>query len=544
VQLDPEAVARVPWSKLCFVDLSELEDPLSAISLLSASKNLTAVRFTIKDSDDESDEEERGFSRYSHKKIAPEMDLCQAVSFSLKQLRAVCITHSHDWWYELLSLPSLHTLLLRWCATFADPLLLSPLADSGRRRFEVQEWHRNVNDNNTDGKTPFRLVRFKEQAKRERGEGSLSLDFVCLDHREFDDTLAEARFSQLKNESHLEKISVELTALTHLDSKLPFCSSLRSFSLELDLDSLSSDDDSKISSSTWQNIAAFCKACPKLRSLDLDTVLASPGQNPLLDVLPSLSSLRSLSLAGLLTADSLGIVEPCLKHLPLLHLGVFVDSSSLKPFAALLLTCPSLTSLHLSTSSSEEESIDYQPLFTTLRLLPSLSTFSLNPHQDYTDECINSLLSTLKNSPQQQQSSSRIERIQLNGLLSVPQLQLIAEALPSLTSSLKHLSLPSLEESDSKTFNKALSTFFSNLPQTSLTSLYFQSLEMMTHTFETYVESVSRTKLTCFSIGSLLLYERRDTIDRRPNSWLNWDYFFPKKSKRFCVFSFHRYRPY
>jgi hypothetical protein len=404
---------------------------------------------------------------------------------NLQGLRAVYLSNCSEDWSVLTKIRSLRLLTLSSCefglldcSPFMKVLSLEKESDGSPW---LQEWKRS----NSEHK--FRLTK-------------LRLSYAP----------SEKACQLIPLETHLEQLNVSPNK--SLVDVLPRCRSIRF----LDLDELDTDE----------QIASLSKAlllAPFIHSLTV-------GVSSLLDLssLP-LSTLKSFKLTA--CNSTLASVSKALttsKPKSLTSLELLQLKGSFEPLADALLECPSLTNLNIFELHSLGR--DILSVVQKLRHLP-LVKLSLELYS-FTDESIECLLSFL--------SRSAVQDLIL-GTLSPKQLQLVADALPSLSC------LQSLE-CDTFEFNlcqheSAHLALFSALTRSSLRSLAVRWSSFRLPVLEACLDKIPETQLTQFHLPYPKVYaEDFDPAIHDENykqvelgDPIDWNTRFPKFKDRFCL---------
>jgi hypothetical protein len=244
-----------------------------------------------------------------------------------------------------------------------------------------------------------------------------------------------------------------------------------------------------------------------------------------------LSALKSFKLiSNSSTFESVSEALTTSKPKSLTTLELLQLNGSFAPLASALLECPSLTNLTVSECHCSGR--DFLPVVQMLHRLPlvklSLALYS------YTDESIEALLSFL--------SHSSVQDLKL-GILSPKQLQLVADALPSLSC------LQSLEF-DTRRFSlceheSSHLALFSALTRSSLRSLVVRFASFRRATFEACSNKIPETQLTQCYLSSAIIYADGfdpaihdiyyDKVDYC--NILDWNIRFPLIKDKFCCMS-------
>jgi hypothetical protein len=194
------------------------------------------------------------------------------------------------------------------------------------------------------------------------------------------------------------------------------------------------------------------------------------------------------------------------------------------PLASVLLDCPSLTTLSISTSDQDVLSV-----IQMLHRLPLAKlTLDLSKFSDESLECLLSFL-----------SRSAVQDLRL-GTLSPEQLQLVVDALPSLSC---------LQSLEFDTFGFRLCqhdsshlALFSALARTSLRYLAVRFGSFRRSVLETCLDKISETQLTRVLLETVVYAEDFDAtihdetykkVDYR--KLLDWNIRFPQIKDRFCL---------
>jgi hypothetical protein len=408
----------------------------------------------------------------------------------LQSLRGIALVRSDGDWSLLTKIRSLSTLTLTHC----NPGLLnsSPfvkeLSSLHGRSYLLQEWQRTSNSSNSE----------EEESKFHLSKFGLSVQPYYQP------------LSLLPDETRL--VSLDMPFRKSLMTILPLCRSLRSLHL----------------TSISEEIGSLSEAlllAPFLRSLSLQVADSSPD----LSSLP-LSALSSFKIDGESCAVA-SVAEALTKSEPksLTNLELEKLQGDLKPLAQALLSCPALTNLSL---------IDFQTTgrdcLSVVQVLPRLPLRSLTLNMcSFTDESIECLLAFL---PQ-----SSVQDLIL-GTLSPKQLQLLADALPSLSS------LLSLEF-DSNGFDRCEHesshlALFAALRSSSLRSLTLRYCSFRRVTFEACLDELPKTQLTQLAFDGVLVFA--DGFDatihdesfeqiRHGDVASAWNLRFPQLKDRFCI---------
>jgi hypothetical protein len=253
-----------------------------------------------------------------------------------------------------------------------------------------------------------------------------------------------------------------------------------------------------------------------------------------------LSALTSFRLSS--SDSSLeSVSEALIKSKPnsLTNLELSKLDGSFQPLSLALLECPSLTNLFVFELLSYEREIT--PIAQMLHRLPLVRLSLVLDLGNLTEKPIECLLSFL--------SRSAIQDLQL-GSLSPKQLQLVADALPSL-SCLQSLELetPHFDPSEHESVHLA---FFSALTRSSLRSFILSCSSFRLATLKACLNEIPQTQLTDLQFRSLVVYADLDpnVASRDENSedeeidlsnvesLLSWNTLFPQIEDKFCCISF------
>jgi hypothetical protein len=298
-------------------------------------------------------------------------------------------------------------------------------------------------------------------------------------------------------ETHLQELRVSFTPA--LIDVLPRCSSLRSLDLfvpfGVDITLLSE----------------FLLQTPSIQSLSL--YRGTPIDLSSLSV----STLKSFEISHS-TLESVSETLTRSNGKSLTNLDLSELSGSYEPLATALLECPSLINLTISHRHSTVE--DLLPVVQVLHRLPLLTTLTVDLRR-FSDESVECLVSFL--------SQAAVQDLKL-GTLSPKQLQLFADALPSI-SSLQSLQFDT-RQSDSFQHESSYLALFSALPSSSLRSLTCLCCSLRRAAFETCLNEIPASRLTNLQLKSALVYEGSDLVDIDS---INWSNRFPQIKDRFCL---------
>jgi hypothetical protein len=274
-----------------------------------------------------------------------------------------------------------------------------------------------------------------------------------------------------------------------------------------------------------------------LRSLVLrDDLLSEVGQTMILRAL-ACSNLSTLEFSVFQPIPE-GLDESLrnLKHLTALRIhGIY---SKLADWAPALHDLSSLTALSLEM---KERSLS--PLVKHLPNLPLLKYLNLKNDEALTDQSLFRLLEALP--------LRSIQELHLGRVLLPNDFQLVANALPSLTS-LHLLSLTIRGQADNFRFDRqsALVSVFRALTRSgsSVKILRLKGLDFHCSVLATCLDLVPQTQLTDFSLDCYLYPDDVDTTRYRQtrNSFvtelkggISWDTRFPRLTERFCCMNVH-----
>jgi hypothetical protein len=231
--------------------------------------------------------------------------------------------------------------------------------------------------------------------------------------------------------------------------------------------------------------------------------------------------------------------------------GDRIEEGGFQPLAAALLECRALTRLSLVSSYGD---VDILPIVQILPRLPGLITLCLDLEK-YTDESIECLLSFLLSSSSSSSSSPSAAMLQdlKLGTLSPKQLQLVAEALPSLPS-LRTLAFDTIGFVLCE-HEQAHLALFSALTSSSLSSLSLRYCSFRSPIFEACMDKIPHTRLSSLLVKSVNVYaegfdpfhhdqfyQRADLSERYLcEDYLKlWNNRFPQyKEDRFCYITIY-----
>jgi hypothetical protein len=417
--------------------------------------------------------------------LTPESTLLEKI-VNLHGLRAVYLSSCDQDWSVLVKMPSLRTITLRSCP--AGLLDCSPLMETAflkRRRVLTQEWRR------TGSEQPPHLFKFGYRSDPD-----------------------EKTCESLSLETHLEHLATFFSQ--PLLGVLPLCRSIRS----LDIDNINSQEQIDL-------LSEVLLLAPFIHSLSLDVF--SPHLK--LSSLP-LSSLRSFKLVSdsSLTDFSLALTKSKPKSLTYLKLEEL--DAGFEPLSLALLECPSLTNLNMLEFQISNQIDDFLPVARMLNRLP-LARLTLKLLK-FTDESIEALLSFL--------SGSTVQDLKL-GTLSPKQLQLVADALPSL-SCLQSLDFDSIGYRLCQHESSHLA-LFSALTSSSLRSLTLRFCFFRRSVLDSCLDKILKTQLTRVHLINPFVYEDGFDATIHDDNYeqadlyelLNWDHRFPQIKDRFCHIS-------
>jgi hypothetical protein len=294
---------------------------------------------------------------------------------------------------------------------------------------------------------------------------------------------------------------------------LPFCRSIRS----LDIDSINSQEQIDL-------LSEVLLLAPFIHSLSLDVYCPHLK----LASLP-LSTLRSFKLTSesSLTDFSLALTKSKPKSLTYLELDGL--DASFEPLALALLECPSLINLIIFEFRYSDQR-DVLPVLQMLHRLP-LAQLTLKLLK-FTDESIECLLSFL--------SGSAVQDLNL-GTLSPKQLQLVADALPSL-------SCLQTFEFDTRNFARCEHesshlALFSALTSSSLRSLTLCFCFFRLAALDSCSDKIPKTQLTRLQLINPVVYAEGfdatihdDNYERADfRALVDWNRRFPQIKDRFCL---------
>jgi hypothetical protein len=429
-----------------------------------------------------------------------EGDMLQKLT-KLQGLRGVRLDDCQENWSALTKIPSLRFLTTR--GFYDGPLDCSPFlkALSGYtvRLPPVLEWKRSDLDSKSKSKS--------KSTDDDNGWNEFQLIKISMGGLTVDDAV----FESLSSEKHLQELQLPSFSPTFV-RVLPSCSSLRS----LNFSSLSSNEE-------LQLLSEALLQAPFITSLTL-LYLSFVDLSPL-----PLASLTSFTLHGSVTLESLSRALARSKPKSLTHLDLTcLAVNGFERFAVAILQCPSLT--HFAFSEYKRCEQDILPLVQSLHHFPLVALTLIV--EKFTDEAIETLLSFL--------SRSAVQDLKL-GSLSPTQLQLLADALPSLSSLLTlEFNTSSFSLCEHEISHLAL---FSALASSSLRSLVLNSCSFRLATLDTCLNKLPDTQLTLLRLRHVTVYAAGFDPSLHSHSYkkadlrdsMDWAVRFPTITDRFCV---------
>jgi hypothetical protein len=404
---------------------------------------------------------------------------------NLHGLRAIHLSYWREDWSALTKIRSLQILHLSGAGTSGlldNSPFMKAFCLQHKRASELQEWKRSGSER------PFQLTKF-------------SCSVVP------DDKLCKSLLLEVHLENATSHFSQPLLGV------LPRCRSIRSLGFTC--------------VDTNKQVASLSEALlqsPFIHSLSLIT------SNSQLDFssLP-LSTLKSFYLAASNVAfESVSKALTKSKPNSLTNLELYELTGSFEPLARALLNCPSLTNLTIT----EESETTYRQILPVIQVLHHLPLTKLTLKlKEFEDEEMEALLAFL--------SRSAVQDLSL-GTLFVDQLQLVADALPSL-SCLQSFSFDTVGFAPCQHDSSHLA-LFSALSSSSLRSLTIRSCSFRLATLEACLDKIPKSQLTYLFLGRPFVFTEGsdgtdDTLDRQSlKKLLDWDTRFPKIKDRFCFF--------